>query len=123
HQQGKKLIYMVGGFGLCILLFGLSQNFWLSFVALLASGIFDGVSMMIRSTIVQLFVPDTMRGRVSSVNSIFVNSSNELGQFESGVAASLLGTVPAVLFGGTMTLLVTAYTWIKDKSLRNLSYS
>ena len=114
---------MVGGFGFCILLFGLSQNFWLSFAALLASGVFDGVSMMIRSTILQLFVPDNMRGRVSSVNSIFVNSSNELGQFESGVAASLLGTVPAVLFGGTMTLLVTAYTWIKDKSLRNLSYS
>lgn len=121
-KQGALLFYMVGGFGVCIIIFGLSQNFWLSFFALLASGLFDGVSMIIRSTVVQLFVPETMRGRVSSVNSIFVNSSNELGQFESGVAASLLGTVPSVLFGGSMTLVVTLLTWFKSKSLRKLEY-
>lgn len=121
-KQGTLLFYMVGGFGACILIFGLSHNYWLSFFALLASGLFDGVSMIIRSTVMQIMVPDAMRGRVSSVNAIFVNSSNELGQFESGVAASLLGTVPAVLFGGTMTLLITVFTWIKDKSLRKLEY-
>ena len=70
----------------------------------------------------QLFVPDEMRGRVSAVNSIFINSSNELGQFESGVAATLLGTVPSVIFGGFMTLLVTIITWIKAPTLRKFEY-
>jgi MFS family permease len=121
-NQGRLLFYMVGGFGLCIIVFGLSTSFWISFLALFASGLFDGVSMIIRSTVLQLFVPDNMRGRVSSVNSIFVNSSNELGQFESGVAASLLGTVPSVLFGGAMTLLITFYTWFKSPKLRKLEY-
>ncbi|HEU4859296.1 MAG TPA: MFS transporter, partial [Chitinophagaceae bacterium] len=113
NKQGTTLLYMVAGFGVCILIFALSKNFWLSFAALFVSGLFDGVSVIIRGTIVQLFVPDEMRGRVSSVNSIFVNSSNELGQFESGVAASIMGTVPSVVFGGCMTLLVTIVTWIK----------
>ena len=99
--------YTQYSFGVCILIFAISKNFWLSFAALFISGLFDGVSVIIRGTIVQLFVPDEMRGRVSSVNSIFVNSSNELGQFESGVAASVMGTVPSVIFGGCMTLLVT----------------
>jgi MFS family permease len=121
-KQGITLLYCVAGFGICILIFALSENFWLSFAALLASGMFDGVSVVIRGTIVQLFVPDEMRGRVSSVNSIFINSSNELGQFESGVAASLLGTVPSVIFGGFMTLLVTVITWIKAPTLRKFEY-
>jgi len=122
RKQGKKLFWSVGGFGACILVFALSQNFWLSFAALFASGLFDGVSVIIRGTIVQLFVPDAMRGRVSSVNSMFINSSNELGQFESGVAASLMGTVPSVIFGGCMTLLVTIVTWLKAPLLRKLEY-
>lgn len=121
-NQGKLLFYMVAGFGLCILVFAVSKNYWLSFMALFASGLFDGVSVIIRGTVLQLFVPDTMRGRVSSVNSIFINSSNELGQFESGVAASVLGTVPSVIFGGCMTLAVTIITWFKAPGLRKLEY-
>ena len=121
-KQGRSLLYAVAGYGLCILIFAISKNFWLSFAALFVSGLFDGVSVIIRGTIVQLFVPDEMRGRVSSVNSIFVNSSNELGQFESGVAASIMGTVPSVLFGGTMTLIVSIVTWIKAPTLRKFEY-
>lgn len=122
NKQGKTLLYMVAGFGVCILIFAISKNFWLSFAALFISGLFDGVSVIIRGTIVQLFVPDEMRGRVSSVNSIFVNSSNELGQFESGVAASVMGTVPSVIFGGCMTLFITIFTWIKAPTLRKFEY-
>lgn len=121
-QQGKILLYVVAGFGLCILIFAVSENFWLSFAALFASGLFDGVSVIIRGTVVQLFVPDEMRGRVSSVNSIFINSSNELGQFESGVAATAMGTVPSVIFGGCMTLLVVIVTWFKAPGLRKFEY-
>jgi sugar phosphate permease len=94
----------------------------LSFAALFISGLFDGVSVIIRGTVLQLFVPNEMRGRVSSVSSIFINSSNELGQFESGVAASIMGTVPSVVFGGCMTLVVTVVTWFKAPSLRKLNY-
>ncbi len=121
-NQGLTLFYVVAGFGLCILVFAISENFWLSFAALLASGLFDGVSVIIRGTIVQIFVPDEMRGRVSSVNSIFINSSNELGQFESGVAATTLGMVPSVIFGGCMTLLVVVVTWFKAPGLRRFEY-
>lgn len=121
-KQGQTLLYVVAGFGVCILIFALSQNFWLSFAALLVSGLFDGVSVIIRGTVVQIFVPDEMRGRVSSVNSIFINSSNELGQFESGVAATALGTVPSVIFGGCMTLLVVVVTWFKAPGLRKFEY-
>jgi len=121
-RQGKSMLYCVAMFGLCILVFAISSNFWLSFAALFFSGLFDAVSMLIRSTILQLYVPDDMRGRVSSVNSMFINSSNELGQFESGMAARLLGTVPSVVFGGCMTLLVVAVAWWKAPSLRKLEY-
>jgi MFS family permease len=121
-KQGKTLLYMVAGFGLCILVFAISKNFWLSFAALFVSGLFDGVSVIIRGTVVQLFVPDEMRGRVSSVNSMFINSSNELGQFESGVAAAAIGTVPSVIFGGCMTLLVVIFTWFKAPGLRKFEY-
>jgi len=121
-KQGKSMLYCVAMFGLCILVFAISRNFWLSFAALFFSGLFDAVSMLIRSTILQLYVPDDMRGRVSSVNSMFINSSNELGQFESGMAARLLGTVPSVVFGGCMTLLVVAVAWWKAPSLRKLEY-
>ena len=120
--QGKKLLLAVGGFGLCIIVFALSKLYWLSFAALLLSGILDGFSMIVRGTIVQLKTPDHMRGRVMSVNSMFINSSNEFGQFESGVAAKLLGVIPSVVFGGTMTLLVVMTTWFKAPSLRKMEY-
>ncbi|HLX90131.1 MAG TPA: MFS transporter [Puia sp.] len=121
-QQGKKLLFAVGGFGSCIIIFGLSKLFWLSFGALMLSGMLDGISVVTRGTIMQLKTPDNMRGRVMSVNSMFINSSNELGQFESGVAAKILGVVPSVVFGGCMTLLVVATTWFTAPSLRKMEY-
>ena len=122
QQQGKKLLLAVGGFGICIIVFALSTNFWISFAALLMSGILDGFSMIFRGTIVQLKTPDHMRGRVMSVNSMFINSSNELGQFESGLAARAMGVVPSVVFGGVMTLIVVTTTWFKAPSLRKIEY-
>jgi MFS family permease len=122
RQQGKKLLFAVAGFGICIITFALSKVFWLSFAALLFGGMLDGVSVVVRGTIMQLKTPDNMRGRVMSVNSMFINSSNELGQFESGVAAKLIGVVPSVIFGGCMTLLVVMITWVKAPSLRKLEY-
>ena len=121
-NQGKKLLLVVAGFGICIIIFGISKIFILSFGALLISGILDGISVVIRGTITQLKTPDNMRGRVMSVTSMFVNSSNELGQFESGVMAKLLGTVPSVVFGGSMTLLVVIATWFKAPTLRKMEY-
>ncbi len=121
-QQGKKLLLAVAGFGICIIIFAFSRLFWLSFAVLMLSGMLDGISMIIRGTIVQLKTPDHMRGRVMSVNSMFINSSNELGQFESGVAAKFLGVVPSVVFGGCMTLLVVVTTWFKAPSLRKMEY-
>lgn len=121
-NHGKKLIYCVAGFGVCIIVFALSKSVLLSFFALFVSGLLDGVSVIIRSTIFQILVPDDIRGRVSSVNSIFINSSNELGQFESGVAATVMGTVPSVVFGGLMTIFVASYVWIKNPTLRRYAY-
>jgi MFS family permease len=120
--QGRKLLFAVGGFGVCIVVFALSKMFWLSFAVLLLSGILDGISVVVRGTILQLKTPGNMRGRVMSVNSMFINSSNELGQFESGVAAKLLGVIPSVVFGGCMTVLVVATTWFKAPSLRKMEY-
>jgi len=122
RQQGRILFFAVGGFGLCIILFAISKLFWLSFAALLMSGCMDGVSVIVRSTILQLKTPDELRGRVMSVNSMFINSSNELGQFESGVAAKLMGTVTSVIFGGCMTIAVVIATWFKAPSLRKMEY-
>jgi hypothetical protein len=121
-KQGKKLILAVGGFGICIIIFGISKIFLLSFAALMISGMLDGISVVVRGTITQLKTPDHMRGRVMSVNSMFVNSSNELGQFESGVTAKLMGTVPSVIFGGSMTLLIVLFTWFKSPTLRKMEY-
>jgi MFS family permease len=121
-NQGKTLMMVVAGFGCCIILFGISKVFWLSFAALLLSGLLDAISVVIRGTIVQLKTPDEMRGRVMSVNSMFINSSNELGQFESGLTAKLMGVVRSVVFGGSMTLLVVIYTWFKDPALRKMEY-
>ncbi|HWB24491.1 MAG TPA: MFS transporter [Chitinophagaceae bacterium] len=122
RRQGKKLLIVVAGFGVCIIIFGLSKIFLLSFFALMVSGMLDGFSVVIRGTITQLKTPDNMRGRVISVNSMFINSSNELGQFESGLAAKLLGVVPSVVFGGCMTLLVVIITWFKAPALREMEY-
>lgn len=121
-NQGKRLLFAVGGFGICIIIFALSRIFWLSFAVLLLSGILDGISVVVRGTILQLKTPGNMRGRVMSVNSMFINSSNELGQFESGVAAKLMGVVPSVVFGGCMTLLVVVTTWFRSPSLRKMKY-
>lgn len=122
RKQGIKLLFAVAGFGLCIIVFGLSKWYWLSFGALVVSGVLDGVSMIVRGNIVQLKTPDALRGRVMSVNSMFINSSNEIGQFESGVAAKLMGVIPSVVFGGCMTILVVVVTWFKAPSLKKLEY-
>lgn len=121
-QQGRLLLYAVAGFGVCIILFGISKIFWLSFLALFIAGLLDGISVVVRGTILQLKTPDELRGRVLSVNSMFINSSNELGQFESGVAARLMGVVPSVIFGGCMTVAVVIGTWFKAPTLRKLEY-
>lgn len=119
-NAGKKLLGAIFGFGICIIVFGLSSVFWISLLALFMSGVTDGVSMVIRQTILQLKTPDNMRGRVASVNSMFVGSSNELGAFESGLTAKLMGTVTAVVFGGTMTLITVITTGIVLPSFRKL---
>jgi MFS family permease len=120
--QGKVMLYCVAGFGLMMIVFGLSTYFWLSFAALLISGVLDGISVIVRSTVLQLKTPENMKGRVSSLNSIFIISSNELGAFESGFAARLMGVVPAVVFGGTMTIGIVVYNWIKNPTIKRLSY-
>lgn len=122
HAQGRKLLLAVGGFGICIVLFALSKWFVLSFFALMLAGMLDGISVVVRGTVMQLKTPDHMRGRVSSVSSMFINSSNELGQFESGLAAKFLGVVPSVVFGGCMTLAVVIFTWFKAPALRKFEY-
>jgi MFS family permease len=121
RETGKILFISVIGFGLCMIGFAISKSFILSGLLLILSGAFDNVSVVIRATILQLFTPDDMRGRVASVNSIFIGSSNELGAFESGVAAKLMGLVPSVVFGGIMTLTVVFTTIKINKPLRRLS--
>jgi MFS family permease len=117
----RNLLIAVTGFGLSIICFGLSRSFYLSLFFLFTEGAFDSISVIIRGTIMQLLTPDHMRGRVSAVNSMFIGSSNEIGAFESGTAAKLLGTIPAVLFGGTMTLAIVTITFFKTKKLIPLS--
>ncbi len=117
---GKILLSSVAGFGLCILVFAVSTNIWLSIAALAVSGGLDSVSMVIRGAAVQLSSPDEMRGRISAVNSIFIGSSNELGQFESGVAARLLGTVPSVFAGGLACLVTVGVMAIFCPKLRRM---
>ncbi len=119
---GRKLFLCVTGFAISIIIFGISTNFYLSFLMLLLSGMFDAVSVVIRSTILQLVTPDAMRGRVSAVNTMFVSSSNELGDFESGVMAHWLGTVRAVVAGGCLTLGVIAFTFFRAPQLREFSF-
>ncbi len=113
----RNMLYAVIGFGVATLVFGLSENLWLSVIALFLTGAFDSVSVVIRNTILQVMPPDHLRGRVQAVNSIFISTSNEIGAFESGLAAKLMGTVPSVLFGGAVTLGVAADTWRRTRAL------
>lgn len=120
RNAGRVLLLAVAGFGLCTIAFGLSRHFWLSAAILLVYGMCDGVSVIVRQTILQLATPDAMRGRVSSINGIFIGSSNELGAFYDGVMARLIHLVPAVVLGGCVTLGVVGITAWKAPKLRNL---
>jgi len=116
----RNLLLAVGGFGLATLIFAVSTNLWISVIALFFTGAFDSVSVIVRQTVLRYWTPDEMRGRVSAVNGIFVSSSNEIGAFESGVLAKLMGTVPSVIFGGTMTMIIVSIVWIRSKELFNM---
>ncbi len=119
-RTGGWLLSSVLGFGFCILVFGVSRNFYLSLFALAFSGSFDSISMAIRTAAVQLTSPDHMRGKISAVNSIFIGSSNEIGELESGIAAKILGTVPAVYFGGIACLCTVGIISYLSPSLRRM---
>lgn len=115
--SGRTLLLVVAGFGLATIGFAVSGHFVLALLFLGISGAFDGISMVIRSTLLQILAPEHMRGRIASLSSIFITSSNEIGAFESGVAARFLGLIPSVILGGTMTLVVVAVTWLKVPAL------
>lgn len=123
NKAGYKLLLAIFGFGISIIVFGISEIFWISLIALFFSGVTDGISMVIRQTILQLKTPDEMRGRVSSVNSIFVGSSNELGAFESGFTAKLMGASTAVIFGGCMTIITVVISGLGFKKLRDIDFN
>jgi MFS family permease len=118
-RVGRKMFMAVIAFGLTTIVFGFSRSFWLSFAALIAMGAVDTVSVIIRSSLVQLETPDAMRGRVGAVNSLFIGTSNQLGEFESGVTASAFGTVAATVLGGVGTLVVAALWMRLFPTLRN----
>ena len=118
---GPKLLGAVAMFGVCIISFGFSQNLYLCFVILMFGGAFDAISMVIRQSILQIKTPENLKGRVSSVNSIFVSSSNELGALESGIAATFLGLVPGIIFGGTMTILTVIFIAFFIKPIRKVT--
>ena len=120
RRAGPTLFLVVAGFGASIVLFGLSRQMWLSMLALGLSGAFDLVSMVLRSTIVPLVTPDELRGRVSSVEMVFISASNELGAFESGLAAALIGAVPAVVVGGLATIAIAGIWWKLFPELRRM---
>jgi MFS family permease len=111
RRAGPKLFVVVAGFGVCMVAFGLSRQMWLSMLALSLGAAFDTVSVVLRSTILPLVTPDELRGRVTAVEMVFISASNELGAFESGVAAALIGAVPAVVLGGIATVGVAAIWW------------
>ncbi len=117
---GPKLLIAVAMFGVCIIGFGLSKNVYVCFGILLLGGAFDAISMVIRQSILQIKTPENLKGRVSSVNSIFVSSSNELGALESGIAATFLGLVPGIIFGGTMTLVTVFVVMLLIKQIRKV---
>ena len=120
NGAGRKLLWAVAGFGLATIAFALSRNLYLSLFLLFLTGVFDSVSVIVRSTLIHTYTPEYMKGRVSAVNNIFIGSSNEIGGFESGTAAKLMGTVTSVVFGGLMTLVVVAVTAWKADKLRRL---
>ena len=120
-RSGAQMLYSVFGFGVCMIVFAFSKSFILSSFCLFMSGVFDNVSVIIRASILQLFTADQMKGRVAAVNSIFIGSSNELGAFESGVAARFMGLVPSVVFGGVMTLIIVSLTAWNSPTLRKLA--
>jgi len=120
RHAGRKLLWAVAGFGLATIAFALSTNFWLSLFLLFLTGVFDSVSVIVRSTLLHTFTPEHMKGRVSAVNNIFIGSSNEIGSFESGAAARLLGVVNSVVFGGIMTIGVVGLTALRADKLRRL---
>ena len=122
QKQGLKMMLAVAGFGIFIIAFGLSKWYWLSFLSLAIAGFFDGISVVVRGTIAQLNTPDELRGRVASINLIFINSSNELGQFESGITSRLFGSLPAIIIGGAMSLVIVVGTWFKFPNLKKLEY-
>jgi MFS family permease len=121
RNTGKILLISIAGFGVCIIGFAMSTHYLLSLLLLAASGAFDNVSMVIRGSIAQLFTPDEMRGRVSAVNGVFIGSSNEIGAFESGLAASLMGLIPSVIFGGSITIIIVLCTAIFIPALATFS--
>lgn len=121
EKTGKWLLFAVAGFGACMIGFAMSTHYYLSLILIAASGAFDNISMVIRGSIAQLLTPDEMRGRVSAVNGIFIGASNEIGAFESGLAARVLGLVPSVIAGGSMTLLIVAFTSWKAPALSSFS--
>jgi hypothetical protein len=121
RAAGRMLLWSVAGFGICILIFAVSTSFWLSVGVLVAAGALDAVSVVIRHTILQMQTPEEMKGRVAAANTMFISSSNELGAVESGLAARLLGTVPSVLVGGTITLAVVGLVALRNKPLREAS--
>ena len=118
--HARLLLYVVAGFGCCVIGFGLSDSFWLAMFFLAASGAFDSVSMVVRATLFQLLIPDAMRGRVSAVGSMFIISSNEIGAFESGAAASLFGLVPSIIIGGIASLFVVGAAALFSPKLRHM---
>jgi MFS family permease len=120
-NAGRNLLLSVAGFGISIILFGISTNFYLSILFLFLTGAFDSVSVVLRQTILQLSTPNEMRGRVSAVNSIFIGSSNEIGAFESGLTARAMGLKASVVFGGIMTILIVAATAKIAPRLRKLN--
>jgi len=111
RRAGPTLFVVVTGFGICMVAFGLSKTMWLSLLALALGGAFDMVSVVLRSTILPLVTPDELRGRVNAVEMVFISGSNELGAFESGVAAALIGAAPAVVLGGVATIVVAGVWW------------
>jgi predicted MFS family arabinose efflux permease len=120
-NAGRTLLWCVVAFGICMIVFALSENFYLSLFILALSGAFDNVSVVVRHIILQLSTPDDMRGRVAAVNGMFIGSSNEIGAFESGVAARLLGLIPSVIFGGCMTLGIVGIVAKTTPKLRKLN--
>jgi predicted MFS family arabinose efflux permease len=120
RRGGVKILAAVAAFGLGVVVFGTSTEFWLSMAALYVMGAADTLSVNIRQNLVQMVTPDEMRGRVGAVVSVFVGASNELGAFEAGVTADWWGTVPAVVFGGAVTMLTAATFWWAFPVLRRI---